>query len=103
MSLIDSFIIFVLSRASYGRVTFVIFHFLSTSNNQVLATLHDYPCLSTCVSLLHYISICVRLAWKMANHVVPYYLDQDITVGEFITISFSFRRIHLDRLSFAQV
>lgn len=48
---------------------------------QVLSTLHEYPCLETCLPLLHYISACVRLAWKMANHMVPYYLDQDFALG----------------------
>lgn len=50
--------------------------------HQVLSTLHEYPCLETCTPLLHYISGCVRLAWKMANHLVPYYLDQDFALGK---------------------
>ncbi|XP_053698440.1 uncharacterized protein LOC128745398 [Sabethes cyaneus] len=49
--------------------------------NQVLSTLHEYPCLETCVPLIHYISDCVRLAWKMTNQIIPYYLDTDFTLG----------------------
>ncbi|XP_055594654.1 uncharacterized protein LOC129745527 [Uranotaenia lowii] len=49
--------------------------------NQVLSTLHEYPCLETCIPLIHYISDCVRLAWKMSNQTVPYYLDTDFTLG----------------------
>lgn len=66
----------------------IIYHFrlLSSRSNwiaQVLATLHDYPCLSACIALVHYISACVRLAWKMVNHAIPYHLDQDISLGKF--------------------
>lgn len=49
--------------------------------HQVLVTLHEYPCLENCLPLLSYISACVRLAWKMANHTVPYFLDLDFTLG----------------------
>nr|XP_029729680.1 uncharacterized protein LOC109415420 [Aedes albopictus] len=49
--------------------------------NQVLSTLHEYPCLEACIPLIHYISDCVRLAWKMTNQAVPYYLDTDFTLG----------------------
>ncbi|EDS35945.1 conserved hypothetical protein [Culex quinquefasciatus] len=49
--------------------------------NQVLSTLHEYPCLEACIPLIHYISDCVRLAWKMTNQTVPYYLDTDFTLG----------------------
>ena len=49
--------------------------------NQVLSTLHEYPCLETCIPLIHYISDCVRLAWKMVNQTNPYYLDMDFTLG----------------------
>lgn len=49
--------------------------------NQVLVTLHEYPCLEMCLPLLGYISACVRLAWRMANHSTPYYLDLDFTLA----------------------
>lgn len=49
--------------------------------NQVLVTLHEYPCLENCLPLLGYISACVRLAWKMANHTTPYFLDLDFTLA----------------------
>lgn len=62
---------------------FLSFCFLFCCIHQVLSTLHEYPCLETCLPLLHYISACVRLAWKMANHTAPYYLDQDFTLGTF--------------------
>lgn len=52
--------------------------------SQVLSTLHEYPCLEACIPLIHYISDCVRLAWKMTNQTVPYYLDTDFTLGEFL-------------------
>uniref|UniRef100_T1GL76 Mitochondria-eating protein n=1 Tax=Megaselia scalaris TaxID=36166 RepID=T1GL76_MEGSC len=48
---------------------------------QVLSTLHEYPCLETCTPLVHYISASVRLAWKMINQKVPYYLDNDFNLG----------------------
>lgn len=48
---------------------------------KVLSTLHEYPSLETCIPLIHYISACVRLAWKMANQLIPYYLDTDFTLG----------------------
>lgn len=57
---------------------------------QVLSTLHEYPCLETCTPLVHYISVCVRLAWKMINQKVPYYLDNDFNLGNYylkLTIS----------------
>ncbi|XP_040175537.1 uncharacterized protein LOC120908522 isoform X1 [Anopheles arabiensis] len=49
--------------------------------NQVLSTLHEYPCLEACIPLIHYISDCVRLAWRMVNQTNPYYLDTDFTLG----------------------
>ncbi|KAL9893174.1 uncharacterized protein LOC119640886 [Glossina fuscipes] len=49
--------------------------------NQVLSTLHEYPCLDSCPPLTHYVSNCVRLAWKMVNQKVPYYLDIDFNLG----------------------
>uniref|UniRef100_A0A1B0GGG9 Mitochondria-eating protein n=1 Tax=Glossina morsitans morsitans TaxID=37546 RepID=A0A1B0GGG9_GLOMM len=49
--------------------------------NQVLSTLHEYPCLDSCPPLTHYVSNCVRLAWKMVNQKVPYYLDTDFNLG----------------------
>ncbi|XP_055385151.1 uncharacterized protein LOC129614526 [Condylostylus longicornis] len=49
--------------------------------NQVLSTLHEYPCLESCTPLIHFISKCVRLAWKMVNQKSPYYLDNDFTLG----------------------
>ncbi|KAL5284312.1 hypothetical protein ACFFRR_006537 [Megaselia abdita] len=52
-------------------------------SNQVLSTLHEYPCLETCTPLVHYISVCVRLAWKMINQKVPYYLDNDFNLGNY--------------------
>lgn len=48
---------------------------------KVLSTLHEYPCLDTCTPLIHYISECVRHAWKMSNQLIPYYLDMDFTLG----------------------
>lgn len=50
--------------------------------NQVLSTLHEYPCLEACIPLIHYISDCVRLAWRMVNQTNPYYLDTDFTLGK---------------------
>ncbi|CAO1426453.1 unnamed protein product [Diamesa hyperborea] len=51
--------------------------------NQVLSTLHEYPCLSiSFVPLKNYITDCVRLAWKMSNETCPYYLDMDFTMGK---------------------
>ncbi|TMW52717.1 hypothetical protein DOY81_002167 [Sarcophaga bullata] len=49
--------------------------------NQVLSTLHEYPCLESCPPLTHYVSACVRLAWKMVNQKVPYYLDNDFNLS----------------------
>uniref|UniRef100_A0A1A9WN15 Mitochondria-eating protein n=1 Tax=Glossina brevipalpis TaxID=37001 RepID=A0A1A9WN15_9MUSC len=49
--------------------------------NQVLSTLHEYPCLESCPPLTHYVSNCVRLAWKMVNQKIPYYLDTDFNLG----------------------
>lgn len=57
---------------------------------QVLSTLHEYPCLETCTPLVHYISVCVRLAWKMINQKVPYYLDNDFNLGNYC----SFHEFH---------
>lgn len=50
-------------------------------------TLHEYPCLENCLPLIDYITACVRLAWKMANHTVPYFLDLDFTLGNLRTPS----------------
>lgn len=55
-------------------------------NSQVLSTLHEYPCLEACIPLIHYISDCVRLAWKMTNQTVPYYLDTDFTLGQLLLL-----------------
>ncbi|EDW99069.2 uncharacterized protein LOC6538844 [Drosophila yakuba] len=49
--------------------------------NQVLSTLHEYPCLESCPPLTHYVSACVRLAWRMINQKAPYYLDMDFNLG----------------------
>ncbi|XP_022211091.2 uncharacterized protein LOC111066648 isoform X2 [Drosophila obscura] len=49
--------------------------------NQVLSTLHEYPCLESCPPLTHYVSTCVRLAWRMINQKAPYYLDMDFNLG----------------------
>ncbi|EDW39380.1 GL14067 [Drosophila persimilis] len=49
--------------------------------NQVLSTLHEYPCLESCPPLTHYVSACVRLAWRMINQKAPYYLDMDFSLG----------------------
>lgn len=49
--------------------------------NQVLSTLHEYPCLESCIPLVHYIKASVRVAWKMANQSTPYYLDNDYGLG----------------------
>ncbi|XP_002073436.2 uncharacterized protein LOC6650147 [Drosophila willistoni] len=49
--------------------------------NQVLSTLHEYPCLETCPPLTHFVSACVRLAWRMINQKAPYYLDTDFNLG----------------------
>lgn len=51
--------------------------------SKVLSTLHEYPCLESCPSLIHYVSACARLAWKMVNQKVPYYLDNDFNLGKF--------------------
>lgn len=72
---------------NYFRINFCLFLLIVNRINlihffQVLSTLHEYPCLETCIGLLHYISACVRIAWKMANHTIPYYLDQDFALGE---------------------
>lgn len=50
--------------------------------NQVLSTLHEYPCLESCPPLTHYVSACVRLAWRMINQKAPYYLDTDFNLGK---------------------
>ncbi|XP_067619757.1 uncharacterized protein [Eurosta solidaginis] len=49
--------------------------------NQVLSTLHEYPCLHSCPALTHFVSTCVRLAWRMVNQKSPYYLDSDFNLG----------------------
>ncbi|EDV93215.1 uncharacterized protein LOC6564180 [Drosophila grimshawi] len=49
--------------------------------NQVLSTLHEYPCLESCPPLTHFVSACVRLAWRMINQKAPYYLDTDFNLG----------------------
>ncbi|KAM7363945.1 uncharacterized protein ACRADG_000669 [Cochliomyia hominivorax] len=49
--------------------------------NQVLSTLHEYPCLESCPPLVHFVSACARLAWKMVNQKVPYYLDNDFNLS----------------------
>ncbi|SPP89943.1 uncharacterized protein LOC117591458 [Drosophila guanche] len=49
--------------------------------NQVLSTLHEYPCLESCPTLTNYVSACVRLAWRMINQKAPYYLDMDFNLG----------------------
>uniref|UniRef100_A0A034W3A6 Mitochondria-eating protein n=1 Tax=Bactrocera dorsalis TaxID=27457 RepID=A0A034W3A6_BACDO len=49
--------------------------------NQVLSTLHEYPCLESCPPLTHFVSACVRLAWRMINQKSPYYLDTDFNLG----------------------
>lgn len=54
---------------------------------QVLSTLHEYPCLDTCTPLVHYISDCVRMAWRMVNQLNPYYLDMDFALGMLLNLS----------------
>lgn len=65
---------------------FVFFFSKPQFTSQVLSTLHEYPCLEACIPLIHYISDCVRLAWKMTNQTVPYYLDTDFTLGELLLL-----------------
>ncbi|XP_054736998.1 uncharacterized protein LOC129243749 [Anastrepha obliqua] len=49
--------------------------------NQVLSTLHEYPCLESCPPLTHFVSACVRLTWHMINQKSPYYLDSNFNLG----------------------
>ncbi|XP_013118485.2 uncharacterized protein LOC106095724 isoform X2 [Stomoxys calcitrans] len=66
--------------------------------NQVLSTLHEYSCLESCPPLTHYVSACVRLAWKMVNQKVPYYLDNDFNLG-FLRLEKHDRHAQADRRS----
>lgn len=70
---------------------------------QVLSTLHEYPCLETCTPLVHYISICVRLAWKMINQKVPYYLDNDFNLGNYYDRVNHFILDVFSQVSFARI
>ncbi|XP_077292427.1 uncharacterized protein LOC143915593 [Arctopsyche grandis] len=47
--------------------------------NQVLSTLHEYPCLERCGGLLQYVSDCCRLAWILCNQIPPLTIDTDFT------------------------
>ena len=66
----------------YKFIFIVIFFLFFFCFLQVLSTLHEYPCLESCPPLIHYVSACVRLAWKMVNQKVPYYLDNDFNLGK---------------------
>ncbi|XP_055907872.1 uncharacterized protein LOC129942816 [Eupeodes corollae] len=67
-------------------------------SNQVLSTLHEYPCLETCLPLTKFISDSVRQAWKMVNQKCPYYLDSDFNLG-FLRPEKHERHQHSDRRS----
>ncbi|CAF0980577.1 unnamed protein product [Rotaria sp. Silwood1] len=47
--------------------------------NQLWATLYDYPSLKSCNELLKYINLACRTAWGLVNQNPPYYIEFQIT------------------------
>ncbi|CAF1203285.1 unnamed protein product [Adineta steineri] len=65
---IEKYLRSTIQKYDIGKVAFEV-------ENQLWATLYDYPALRSCNELLKYITSACRTAWGLANQTPPYYIE----------------------------